>query len=385
MNILICPMTAMAQTAGSFKRAILLAKELNETSFNLAVCCGKDMNYKKIDNTKEYGLSVPSPLGLPKAISKRTFPIAQKLGISSKKEVKSFEDVLFLTGNSDYKYLKKSIAEIRFAIKDFGADAVYSEFNISAIIAAKVENVKLFISSSFPTLPSYACTKKHKKGVNKVLSELNMKNVDSLLDLFSWADMKFIHSCHELEPLDTKNTVFTGSLKQEENNKSDKRDKILVYMGNGTISAKKTKKEILSAFINSEYQIFIASSDLKEENINNIHIAPFFNFNDLLPESVLFINHGGQNSVIDGLINAVPQIICPGKVFERKFNASSVEKIGAGIVIREDKFDSENIKNLAEKIINSPEYSKNAQNIGDKLLSLGGAKKIAEVIKSSMC
>ena len=64
---------------------------------------------KKISGIKNYFLEVPMPLGLPKVIAKRLFPIVQKLGISARKEVKSFDQVLYFTGNIDYKYLKQKI------------------------------------------------------------------------------------------------------------------------------------------------------------------------------------------------------------------------------------------------------------------------------------
>ena len=86
---------------------------------------------KKISGIKNYFLEVPMPLGLPKVIAKRLFPIVQKLGISARKEVKSFDQVLYFTGNIDYKYLKHSVENIRKAIKDFKPDVVYSEFNVN--------------------------------------------------------------------------------------------------------------------------------------------------------------------------------------------------------------------------------------------------------------
>ena len=115
MRVLIIPMSAMAETAGSFSRTILLADALKEANIDTAVCLAKDVNYKPINHVKCYFLSVPMPLGLPKMIAKHTFRIAQKLGITSRKTVNSFDDVLHLTGNTDYKYLKESVSDVRNA------------------------------------------------------------------------------------------------------------------------------------------------------------------------------------------------------------------------------------------------------------------------------
>ena len=134
------------------------------------------------------------PLGLPKPIASRTFPIAQKLGLTSKKTVKSFDEVLHITGNLDYKYLKKSVESVRRAIKEYKPDIVYSEFNISAIIAARLEGIRLFTTVSYPTQHEYAHNEKLTVGLNRLLKEQGLDQLDSALQLFDWADKKFCPS-----------------------------------------------------------------------------------------------------------------------------------------------------------------------------------------------
>jgi len=57
-------MSAMAETARSFSRTILLTDALKEANIDTAVCFAKDVNYKPINHVKCYFLSVPMPLGL---------------------------------------------------------------------------------------------------------------------------------------------------------------------------------------------------------------------------------------------------------------------------------------------------------------------------------
>lgn len=382
MRVLIVPMPAMAETAGTYSRTAILAKDLKTANIDVAICSAQDINYRSINGIKNYFLTVPMPLGLPKGIAVHAFPIAQKLGITRVKTVNSFEDVLHLTGNIDYKYLKASVNDIRKAISDFEPDVIYSEFNISAIIAGKMENKKIFISTSIPTQYEYSSTPKYAYGLNKVLKEYRLPSVKSCLQLFSWADKKFIPSCYELEPFQGRNILFCGTFQRVNPIISQNRNKILVYMGNGTISQRKMLKEVISAFKDSKYSVYIAGRGLKEKSLNNIYIAPYFNFQTLLPYCLLFIHHGGQNSMIDGLIYGVPQLICAGKVFERKYNAQSIVKIGAGIEISYKDFTGNNIKALFEQIISDEIYRENAFKIGKILLSLGGTEKIIESLES---
>ena len=392
MKVLISAMSAMAETAGPSGRARLLVEHLKNVGIEVATCMAEDVNYKPIEGVKNYYLEVPMPLGLPKSIANRTFPIAQRLGIIERKNVKSFEDVLHFTGNIDYNYLIKSVEDIRKAIADFNPDIVYSEFNISAIIAAKIENKPLYATISYPTQTEHSSNPKYAKGLKKFLKENNLPDVSSSLDLFKWAEKTFVPSIYELEPIDNDNVTFCGTWKDLKDinpnndnlngndgiendgngNDGDNKNIIIVYMGNGTISPKRMLNEIKNAFIGTDYEVYIASLGLEKQEYENIHVDKRWDFSKLLNDSVLFINHGGQNSMIDGLIYGVPQLICPGRVFERIYNGKSVENLGAAKVLSLDEFKSEIIKAESEKLINDNQFRKNSKLIGDKLKSCGG-------------
>ena len=406
-KILIVPMAAMVETAGPSSRCKRLIEGLMSAGMNVATCRAEDVNYKNIDGVKNYFLDIPMPMGLPKPIATRTFPIAQKLGITSKKTVNSFDQVLQFTGNLDYKYLKKSVESIRRAIHEYKPDIVYSEFNISAIIAAKKEEIPLYTTVSYPTQHEYAHDSKLSKGLNKLLKELELPSVDSALQHFDWADKRFCPSIRELEPIeelkvDRENNprklageiCYCGTFKSVKEPGSEmiiessdgivshthisdkKRDKILVYMGNGTVSAAKTLSVMKDAFEGSKYEVYFATSYLPEETIGNIHIAPRWDFSKLLDEALVYINHGGQNSIVDGLLHGVPQIMVPGKVFERKYNAKSVADKDAGIVIDFRDFDDAHIKEAFEKIISYDTMSDSSRKLGYLLRNAGGITNI---------
>lgn len=382
MKILIVPMAAMAETKGPFSRVSHLAQAFLNEGFEVALCAAKDENYHEIDGVKCYKLDVPVPMGLPKAIGCRTFPIAKKLGLMSKKTVHSFEEVLHLTGAISKKYFKQSIEEIRAAIKEYKPDLVYSEFNLSAIIAAKFEGIKVYCSYSYPVQPSYAASMQYAKGVNEVLSEYGLKNVKSSLDIFNMADKKIVPSCFALEPVEGENVIFTGPFtKNEVSVTEEKRDMIAAYMGNGTISGKKLVKVLTEVFSKTRYEVYLAVPGMRKTDNKNIHIDSRFDFSSILPQSALFINHGGQNSIMDGIIYEVPQLICPGKVFERKYNAESIDKNGAGIYIDEKQFTTDVIKNASLKLLSS-DNSDNIKKLKQMLTCLGGTEKVVQVIKA---
>lgn len=375
MKILLTAMAAMAETGGPLERCRTLATAFKNAGMEVATCLAEDVNYKQISGIKNYFLEVPMPLGLPKVIAKRLFPIVQKLGISARKEVKSFDQVLYFTGNIDYKYLKHSVENIRKAIKDFKPDVVYSEFNVSALIAAKIEGKKLFATTSYPTQHNFANNPKLSRGLNKLLQEYGLPQVESALQLIDFADKLICPSIPELEPIKRDKVTFCGTFKQIQNTEK-KRDIILVYMGNGTISPKKMLNSLIKNFNSSDYEVFMASKSFEKSDIGNIHIAKFWDFDTLLHEAVLFINHGGQNSVIDGLIHGVPQIILPGKVFERKYNAQSIADNNAGAILSPSDLATNRFLNVCTNLINSHEIRHNAATLGKKLLAAGGTDAV---------
>ena len=73
-------MAAMAETSGPSSRCRILAEGFREAGIETAACRAKDVNYKAIDGIYDYYLDTPMPLGLPRAIASRSFPVARSLG-----------------------------------------------------------------------------------------------------------------------------------------------------------------------------------------------------------------------------------------------------------------------------------------------------------------
>ena len=83
-----------------------------------------------------------------------------------------------------------------------------------------------------------------------------------------------------------------------------------------------------------------------------------------------------------GLIYGVPQIIFPGKVFERKYNAQSIENIGAGFYLDEKKFNPNILLSTIKKFETDSSFKENANKTGKELLKLGGVSKIIDIIEN---
>ncbi len=189
--------------------------------------------------------------------------------------------------------------------------------------------------------------------------------VRSALDLFLRADCRIIPSSYMLESVSGDNCLFVGPLKKVQPYEvAEHKNYILVYMGNGTVSKSRVRKVMSEVFRNTSYEIFIAGMSTQEDD-DNIHMAPRFDFFELFPKTTVFINHGGQNSIMDGFIYGIPHLVCPGKNFERKYNANSVEKNKTGITIGLSEFRTDVIKDAIDQLVFKKSFHKNAENLAN--------------------
>lgn len=381
MRVLITCMAVMGSQKGPFSRASAICDGLMKQGHQVAFCMGEDPNYQEIEHVENFYTPVPSPMGLPKFMGKRIFKVAEFLGIRQRRPVHSFEEVLHITGAIDRKYFAEDVSCIRKAIQSFKPDVIYSEFNLSAIVAAKMENIKVATGYSYPVQKIYAANPEYSKGVTSYLKENKLPEIESVLDIFNWADLKIVPSAFQVEPIRDDNVVFTGPLFSLPNNvENGKRNKIISYI-NASLGAKKVINELTEAFLNAEYEVYISTEEATPFINNNIIVDKRFDFSKLMPEAIAYLNHGGQNSIMTGLIYGVPQIMCPGNVFERIYNADSIVNLDAGIKLSQEEFNSERIKEIINEFQSNPQRSNNSKNAGQELMTLGGIQKAIAVLE----
>lgn len=387
MKVLIAPMAAIAETSGPFSRAKALAMGLLQKGDTPAFCAAKDINYQPVEGVREYFAPIPSPMGLPMALGKRAFGVAQRLGIQQRRKVHSFEEVLFIVGAIQERFFAEDVSAIRKAIQEFRPNVVYAEFRPAAVVAAKMENLPVAIGYSYPARKAYASSPQYSRGVKRFLRHHGFGDVDSVLDIFEWADLKIVPSCYELEPIDDPKVVFTGpfgSSKPQSPTNIPNRNAIVVYMGNGSITYPKQLSVLRQAFQNTPYQLYIASYQANPAENGNIHFARRFDFRTLLPCAVAFLNHGGQNSIVSGIMAAVPQIIFPGHVFERQYNAGAIERLKLGKRYLDAQFNPSAIVQAVQAVKHQIEFVENICHIQAQLTQLGGVNQAINSV-STIC
>ncbi len=381
MRVLVTPLMAMAESAGPATRARALASAMASIGWETTLCVPGGFTGMVPTGVSAQPILTPSPLGMPRIIGRKMFPLAQRLGLNRKVPITCFDDVLKLTGNTNRRYLTRAVEQLRKIIQNGRFDAVYSEFNIASIIAAKAEGVPIFGSTSFPTQPSFASNPSSSAGLNCVLRSLSMDPVRSPEDILLMPSVRFVPSCPELEPFPAESPViFTGPFIDLPASTLDTpKDAVVAYFGNGAITPRRGFAVLAEALRGSGLDLYVAG--LPERHAAHLHTAPRFDFSELLPRAAIFVNHGGQNSMMDGIAYGSPQLICPGKVFERRFNAKAAERCGIGLSLEQNCFNVPTVRRALKQLLeDAAEYRASAASLRSRLFELGGTNRVIDSI-----
>lgn len=373
-------MVARSRMGGPWSRAQRVARAFQDAGHEAVLAWGDDGNcVNPIAPTLE--IPVPSPLGLPEAIARHTFPLASRLGLMGRKPVRSFEEVLWLTGALDERYTRAAVDALRAHMRAIRPDVVYSEFSLAAVIAARAEGIPCVGSASQPTTAAYASNPRKSAGIRRLLREMGMPAPASSLTILEGMRCRFIPSCPTLEPRAGERAVYCGFLDEPPALTATPRDCALVYLGAGSVPAGmavRAGRELAEAL---GCDVFVAGvpEATQVSGGHTVRCAPRFNFSDLLPRARVFVHHGGQNSMMDALSYEVPQVIVPGRVFERQFNAEAVENARCGLTVRQPK--PALIARATRALVDEPALTSGIRGVCAELSSLGGGARIVREVE----
>ena len=380
MKVLVVPMLARSQMGGPWTRAQRVAQAFRDGGHEVTLAWGDDGNC--VDpGGPALEIPVPSPLGLPDAIARHTFPLASRIGLMGRKPVRSFEEVLWLTGALDERYTRAAVEVLRTHMRATRPDVVYSEFNLAAIIAARAEGIPCVGSGSQPTTASYASNPRNSAGIRRLLREMGMPAPASSLSILEGMARRFVPSGPTLEPRAGERAIYCGFLDEAPALTPTPRDCVLIYLGAGSVPAGvavRAGRELAEA-LSCDVYVAGVSEAIHAVGDQEVTCAPRFDVAELLPRARVFVHHGGQNSVMDALSYEVPQVIVPGRVFERQFNAEAVENARCSLTVREPKPTL--IARAARTLVDEPALTSGIRVVRAELCALGGGARIVREVE----
>ncbi len=116
----------------------------------------------------------------------------------------------------------------------------------------------------------------------------------------------------------------------------------------------------------------------------NFIVRPYVPQLDILQQVDAFITHGGMNSVHEGLLSGVPEIVIPQHV-EQLLNGKQVAATGAGVLLGSGTTDGQvtvaQLRAALDTVLDDPAYREAAERIGATLREAGGYMRAADLVE----
>lgn len=106
---------------------------------------------------------------------------------------------------------------------------------------------------------------------------------------------------------------------------------------------------------------------------------------EVLQRVEAFVTHGGMNSVHEGLIYGVPEVVVPQQ-FEQLLNGKRVAETGSGLLLGKERpygrVTAQELRQALDAVLNEPQYRRNAERMGKTLAEAGGYRRAVEEIEA---
>lgn len=218
-------------------------------------------------------------------------------------------------------------------------------------------------------------------GIRRLLREMGMPAPASSLSILEGMARRFIPSCPTLEPRAGERAIYCGFLDEPPTLTPTPRDCAVVYLGSGSVPAgvaTRAGRELAEVLSCDVYVAGVPEAVYTAAG-HDVHCAPRLNFAELLPRARVMVHHGGQNSMMEALAYEVPQVVVPGRVFERQFNADAVERTRCGLSVRAPK--PALIAEAALRLVDETSLSGGIARLRDELSALGGTGRIVREVE----
>lgn len=384
MRLLIPVFSPATGTWGGLTRVLAIAEAAQQAGHGVAFCASGNL-YALLQQRGYTVYPVPATnlLGLPAPLSRLLVKRSQRatLPVKPGRDFGNIWFIVFILGMPGAGSLKRLVAAEQRAAQDFGADAIFTDLDPGAYLLAKIAGLPIATAYQSPMANGIGSLpwKLANRTVNRVLSAYHLphQRVDVLFH--GPQVLKIIPSIPELEGVDPRrpDVCYVGQLLGDIQARSGFRPEagkryVFAYLGTGAVSLETARAVLPRVFPAGEKTIALlgAHSIPAVERIGAVEFRPYVPAADVLPYCDWTICHGGQNTIIQSLLNGVPLLVFPGPIFERRYNARKVQAAGAGLMGELNEFTPEWI---GSALNNQTACAEKASQLSERIRAYGGA------------
>jgi zeaxanthin glucosyltransferase len=104
---------------------------------------------------------------------------------------------------------------------------------------------------------------------------------------------------------------------------------------------------------------------------------------ELLKKSAIVITHGGLNTALETLVEGKPMIVIP-KAFDQPAVAARLQWLGVAEVLSIENLSVQRLRLALSKVLNEPGYRSAAREVQDKIRSIHGLERAADLIEEAL-
>lgn len=318
--------------------------------------------------------------------------------------VKNVADFVSWTGMAHPGYVARTIEREVEIIRDFSPHAVFGQARPSAAISAGITGVPLASIASWPIHPSF----KPNIGAGAELCEIynahlrrhGLPTISHVAELlFSRSALKISPSFPDLEPelSVVEDVEYTGHMLDLEPDPSltpdwfsewNTRPLILIYLSVGAIDPRIYLRTLPEAFDHSGFNALclcgfhfgLEKFDLSNR-AGNVRFANYVPTQNIIDSCSAVVFHGGQDTMLAALHQGLPSITFPGRHFERGYNSSQLERLGASRSAQVYDFRGSRLRRLVEEVLTGSERHR-SQELGARIRTFGGMDRGVDLIEA---
>jgi UDP:flavonoid glycosyltransferase YjiC (YdhE family) len=394
MRLLIPLFSPATGTWGGLTRVVAIATTAQEAGHEVAFCAAGYLA-KVLDQRqfKVYPIPEGGTFSLPRPFSRRRARRIQNTRppVLPGHSIGNIWRVFTTSGMARTRYLRQIVQAQIEAVRTFQPDALFTDLDPGAFLTAKI--CSLPVAATYASVITRGERSLPWRLLNRAAGTVQKAyghSPHTVSELFFGPQvLKIIPSIPELDDTnpDRSDVVYVGQLIGAIQQVPDgavfqpepDHRYVFAYLGSGSLSLDTLRKVLPQAFpTESKTTCLVGSQSIsRPETIGNVQFQPYINAQGVLPHCDWTLCHGGQNTVIQSLMNSVPLMIFPGSIFERRYNANKVQAAGAGWIGELDEF---NLEWLHASLASYPICVPQAARLGHVIRSYGGASAAVDAI-----
>lgn len=156
-----------------------------------------------------------------------------------------------------------------------------------------------------------------------------------------------------------------------------------VYLSLGSSGGRRLLPSIIDALIDLPINLLVAMAgpvDL-DRKAQNLFVAPYLPGEAAAARSTIVISNGGSLTTYQALKHGVPVLGIAGNL-DQHLNMSAVERLGAGIRLRSDRLEGEELRQSVELLLREVCYTEGAGTLQGHIQRSNPAERFEQIIRS---